>query len=99
PPAASSPERGSMLHPLSSSCRASSARPARAGRPARAFFVSARRRLRTLAGHASRSLRRVELGLWATGALLITAAVGMKADAGLYQWRAEQRLAELSVAA
>lgn len=88
-----------MPHPLSSSGRVSATRPARAGRPARAFFVSARRRLRKPAGRANRSLHRVELGLWATGALLVTAAVGMKADAGLYQWRAEQRLAELSVAA
>jgi LPXTG-site transpeptidase (sortase) family protein len=80
---------------MSSSRREDAARRARAGRPARAF-LSLRRRLRSLTRRADRTLRRVEIGLWATGALLLTAAVGVRADAGLYQWRAERELGELA---
>lgn len=75
--------------------REDAARPARAGRPVRALFASARRRLRALARRADRGLRRVEIGLWATGALLVTAAVGVRADAGLYQWRAGRQLEQV----
>jgi sortase A len=78
-----------------SSGREDAARPARAGRPARAFFVSTRRRLRALARRTDRGLRRVEIGLWTTGALLVTAAVGVRADAGLYQWRAARQLEQV----
>lgn len=78
-----------------SSGREDAARPARAGRPARAFFATAGRRLRLLARRADRGLRRVEIGLWATGALLVTAAVGVRADAGLYQWRAGRQLEQV----
>jgi sortase A len=78
--------------------REDAARPARAGRPARAFFVSAHRRLRAVARRADRGLRRVEIGLWATGAVLLTAAVGVRADAGLYQWRAGRQLEQVIAA-
>jgi sortase A len=78
--------------------REDAARPARAGRPARAFFVAARRRLGAAARRADRTLRRFEIGLWATGALLVTAAVGVRADAGLYQWRAGRQLEQESAA-
>ncbi|GMU65569.1 MAG: hypothetical protein AMXMBFR36_18430 [Acidobacteriota bacterium] len=40
-------------------------------------------------------MRRVEIGLWATGAVLLTAAVGVRADAGLYQWRAGRQLEQV----
>jgi len=40
-------------------------------------------------------LRRVEVGLWATGAVLLIAAVGVRADAGLYQWRAGRQLEQV----
>lgn len=75
--------------------REDAARPARAGRPARAFFVPALRRFRAAARRADRKLRRVEIGLWATGAVLVTAAVGVRADAGLYQWRAGRQLEQV----
>jgi sortase A len=75
--------------------REDAARPTRAGRPARVFFASAWRRLRALARRTDRGLRRVEIGLWATGALLVTAAVGVRADAGLYQWRAGRQLEQV----
>jgi sortase A len=80
---------------LFGSGREDAARPARAGRPARAFFVAGWRRLRALARRTDRGLRRVEIGLWATGAVLVTAAVGVRADAGLYQWRAGRQLEQV----
>jgi len=84
-----------MSMKLFRSGREDAARPARAGRPARAFFVSGWRRLRALARRTDRGLRRVEIGLWATGAVLVTAAVGVRADAGLYQWRAGRQLEQV----
>lgn len=78
-----------------SSGREDAARPARAGRPARAFFVAALGRVRAAARRADRGMRRVEIGLWATGAVLLTAAVGVRADAGLYQWRAGRQLEQV----
>lgn len=90
-----------MSHPLSTSRRAELAQRARAGQPARAFLVRALSRSRggdRRPGRFSRKrwLRRLEIGLWTAGCLLLTAAIGTQADAALWQWRAGLELAELT---